>query len=152
MTKIRTAEATWTGDLREGRGTMRLGSGSWEGAYSFGTRMEDEPGSNPEELIGAALAGCFSMALSNALSKAGHVPTRVHTTARVEFGPAASGGFAISRIGLELEAEVPGIAEAEFQRLAEETKSACPVSKALTGTEITLQGRLVSAPGRAAAD
>lgn len=151
MAKTRTAEATWTGDLREGRGKMRLGSGSWEGEYSFRTRMEDEPGSNPEELIGAALAGCFSMALSHALSEAGHVPTKVHTTARVEFGP-VSGGFEISRIGLELEADVPGIEEAEFQRLAEEAKTGCPVSKALTGTEITLEGRLVSSPGRAAAD
>jgi osmotically inducible protein OsmC len=149
--KTRTAEATWTGDLREGRGNMRLGSGTWEGDYSFGTRMGDQPGTNPEELIGAALAGCFSMALSNALAEAGHTPTRVHTTARVAFGQ-VDGGFSIPRIDLELEAEVPGIDESEFQRLAEEAKSGCPVSKALAATEIELNGRLVSGEGRAAAD
>lgn len=151
MAKTRTAEATWSGDLRKGQGTMRLGSGAWEGNFSFGTRMGDEPGSNPEELIGAALAGCFSMALSNALSEAGHVPQRVHTTARVEFGQ-GSNGFEISRINLDLEAEVPGIGEEEFERLADEAKRGCPVSKALTGTEITLQSRLGAAPGRAVAD
>lgn len=151
MAKVRTAEATWSGDLRGGQGKMRLGSGAWEGGYSFGTRMGDEPGSNPEELIGAALAGCFSMALSHALSEAGHQPQRVHTTARVEFGEGA-GGFEISRINLELEAEVPGIGEEEFERLANDAKSGCPVSKALTGTEIRLQSRLESTPGRAAAD
>lgn len=151
MAKTRTAEATWSGDLRKGQGTMRLGSGAWEGNFSFGTRMGDEPGSNPEELIGAALAGCFSMALSNALSEAGHVPQRVHTTARVEFGQGST-GFEISRINLDLEAEVPGIGEEEFERLADEAKRGCPVSKALTGTEITLQSRLGAAPGGAAAD
>lgn len=141
MMKTRNAEATWTGNLREGRGAMRLGSGAWEGSYSFGSRMEDQPGSNPEELIGAALAGCFSMALSNALAEAGHTPKRVHTTARVSFGM-VNGSFAIPRIELEMDADVPGIGESEFQRLAEEAKSGCPVSKALTGTEITLEGRL----------
>jgi len=149
--KTRTAEATWTGDLRSGQGNMRLGSGVWEGDYSFGTRMEDQPGTNPEELVGAALAGCFSMALSNALTEAGHIPTRVHTTARVEFGQ-VDGGFAIPRITLELEAEVPGIEEAEFHELAEGAKSGCPVSKALQGTEIELDATLIGGEGRAAAD
>lgn len=147
----RTAEATWSGNLREGRGEMRLGSGIWEGSYSFKTRMEDEPGSNPEELIGAALAGCFSMALSHAIAEAGYQPQRVHTEAEVDFGP-GNGGYEISRIELDLEAEIPGIGEDEFQHLAEEARTGCPVSKALAGTEITLRTNLISAPGRAAAD
>lgn len=151
MTKTRTAEATWTGDLRKGQGSMRLGSGAWEGNYSFGSRMEDAAGTNPEELIGAALAGCFSMAFSNGLATAGHTPTRVHTTAQVRFG-SADGHFEIPGIDLDMEAEVPGIDEGEFQRLAEAARSECPVSKALAGTRISLNARLMGAQHRAAAD
>src|SRR5215467_12912323 len=119
---VRTADAEWQGDLRQGKGTMRVGSGAFEGSYSFTTRFGDETsGTNPEELIGAAHAGCYSMALSNALATAGFTPTRVHTTAQVHFGQ-VSGGFAISPIDLEVEAVVPGIDDETFQRLAKDAK------------------------------
>ena len=104
---VRTAEAEWQGNLLEGRGTVKLGSGAFEGRYSFASRMEDGPGTNPEELIGAAHAGCFSMALSAGLSKAGFNPTRVHTTARVHFQKVGE-GFAITKIELNTEAQIPG--------------------------------------------
>jgi len=139
---VRSAEAEWNGDLKAGSGTMKLGSGAFEGAYSFRSRMEDGTGTNPEELIGAAHAGCFSMALSAILSGAGHTPTRVHTTAKVHFGP-VDGGFAISKIELQTEAEVPGLSEEAFQGFAEDAKKGCPVSKALAATPITLQATLV---------
>ena len=139
---MRSAEAQWEGSLQEGSGTMRLGSGAFEGRYSFTSRYEDGPGTNPEELIGAAHAGCFSMALSAALSRAGHVPTRVHTTARVHI-ERGDAGFSITRIDLQTEAEVPGLDEETFRREAEGAKAGCPVSKALTGTEITLDAKLL---------
>ena len=139
---VRSAEAQWEGSLQEGSGTMRLGSGAFEGRYSFTSRFEDGPGTNPEELIGAAHAGCFSMALSAALSRAGHVPTRVHTTARVHI-ERGDAGFSITRIDLQTEAEVPGLDEETFRREAEGAKAGCPVSKALTGTEITLDAKLL---------
>jgi osmotically inducible protein OsmC len=139
---IRQAEAEWDGTLREGRGTMKLGSGAFEGAYTFRSRMEEGPGTNPEELIGAAHAGCFSMALSAQLGQAGFTPARIHTTADVHFGP-VGGGFAITRIDLHTEADIPGINEAAFQEQAEAAKKNCPVSKALAGTEITLEAVLV---------
>jgi lipoyl-dependent peroxiredoxin len=139
---IRTADAEWQGNLQEGQGRMRLGSGSYEGNYSFRSRMGDgATGTNPEELIGAAHAGCYSMALSASLAGAGFAPTRVHTTARVHFHP-VEGGFAINPIELETEATVPGIDEATFQRIAEEAKVNCPVSKALSATPITLKATL----------
>jgi lipoyl-dependent peroxiredoxin len=143
MMKTRTAEATWTGDLREGQGKMRLGSGTCEVGYSFGTRMGDTPGTNPEELIGAALAGCFSMAFSKALSQAGYDPLRVHTSARVKFG-FKDGHYEIPCIELDMEAEVPEVDEAEFQRFAEAAKIGCPVSRALAGTDVTLNAKLVA--------
>jgi len=138
---VRTSDAEWRGDLRNGSGTMRLGSGAFEGSYSFPSRFENGQGTNPEELIAAAHAGCFSMALSHALSQAGHPPTRVHTTARAHLEQ-VPGGFAITRIELEAEGEVPGLDAARFQSLAEDAKRNCPVSKALAGTEITLNARL----------
>jgi len=138
----RTADAEWQGDLRQGKGTMRVGSGTFQGSYSFKTRMGDEAGTNPEELIGAAHAGCFSMALSNALASAGFTPTRVHTTARVHFNQ-VPGGFAINPIDLETEAVVPGIDEETFQKLAKEAKENCPVSKALAATPINLKATLI---------
>jgi osmotically inducible protein OsmC len=109
----RTAQAVWTGGLKDGAGRMSLGSGAWEGAYSFSTRFEEEPGSNPEELIGAAHAGCFSMALAGALGRAGFTPTRITTTARVHLR-AGEGGAAITRVDLDCEAEVPAIDAATF--------------------------------------
>jgi osmotically inducible protein OsmC len=139
---IRSAEAEWSGDLKAGKGTMKLGSGAFEGGYSFRSRMEDGPGTNPEELIGAAHAGCFSMALSAILAGAGHTPERVHTTAQVHFGP-VEGGFAITRIDLRTEAEVPGIDNEAFQGFADQAKAGCPVSKALAATPITLQATLL---------
>lgn len=139
---IRNAEAQWQGDLKSGQGTMKLGSGAYEGAYSFRSRMENGGGTNPEELIGAAHAGCFSMALSAMLAGAGHTPQRVHTTAQVHFDP-VEGGFAISKIDLRTEVEVPGLSADEFQKFADQAKQGCPVSKALAATPITLQATLL---------
>jgi lipoyl-dependent peroxiredoxin len=139
---VRTAEAQWKGSLQEGSGTMRLGSGAFEGPYSFASRFENGSGTNPEELIGAAHAGCFSMALSGALSRAGHAPTRVHTSARVHI-ERGDAGFSITRIELQTEAEVPGLDKETFRREAEAAKTDCPVSKALAGTEITLDAKLL---------
>jgi lipoyl-dependent peroxiredoxin len=143
---VRTAEAEWKGNLTEGQGRMKLGSGAFEGPFTFKSRMESGPGTNPEELIGAAHAGCFSMALSHQLASAGFTPKRVHTKANVRFEKGES-GFSISQIGLDTEAEVPGLSEAKFRELAESAKTGCPVSKALAGTNITLNARLVSASG-----
>lgn len=139
---VRQSDAEWRGDLAKGSGTMRLGSGAFEGSYSFPSRFENGQGTNPEELIAAAHAGCFSMALSHGLAQAGHAPTRVHTTARVHLDK-AEGGFAITRIELDCEAEVPGIDEATFRQQADGAKANCPVSKALAGTEITLTAKLL---------
>jgi osmotically inducible protein OsmC len=139
---VRSSEAEWKGNLREGQGTMKLGSGVYEGAYSYVSRFESGPGTNPEELIGAAHAGCFSMALAAGLSKAGFTPTRVHTTAKVHLEP-VEGGFGITKIELETEAQVPGIEAAAFQQQAEGAKKNCPVSKALAATQISLTARLL---------
>lgn len=139
----RTATAVWTGGLKDGAGRMRLGSGAWEGAYSFQTRFEEEPGSNPEELIGAAHAGCFSMALSGALGRAGFPPKRIETTAKVHLRM-GEGGASIARIDLHCRAEVPGIDAAAFAEQAEGAKKNCPVSKALAAVdEIVLDAQLV---------
>ncbi|MBN2624753.1 MAG: OsmC family protein [Acidimicrobiales bacterium] len=137
----RTATARWEGGLREGEGTMRLGSGAFEGRYSFSSRFEEGTGTNPEELLGAAHAGCFSMALSLALEQAGHPPTSVDTSARVHLERADS-GFEIARIDLDCTADVPGIDDAGFQAHAATAKAGCPVSKALAGVEIHLDARL----------
>src|SRR5437879_13069754 len=139
---VREADARWEGSLQDGKGTMRLGSGAFEGPYSFSSRFEDGPGTNPEELIGAAHAGCFSMALSGGLTRAGHPPTRVHTTAKVHI-ERGDAGFAITRIELQTEAEVPGLDEEPFRREAGAAKAGCPVSKALAGTEILLDAKLL---------
>jgi len=139
----RSAEARWTGDLKTGLGHVRLGSGAFEGPYSFMSRFESGSGTNPEELLGAAHAGCFSMALSLALSKAGHTPTRVTTTATVHLSN-TGGGFAITGIDLVTRGQVPGISAAEFQRLAEETKVGCIVSRALAAVPMTLDAQLVT--------
>lgn len=139
---VRKSEAVWEGDLQKGKGTMRLGSGAYDGPYSFVSRFEDGPGTNPEELIGAAHAGCFSMALSGALGRAGHPPTRVQTTARVHL-ERQEGGFRITKIELHTEAQVPGIDQSTFLEHAEGAKKNCPVSQALAGTEITLEAKLV---------
>lgn len=140
---VRSAEAIWEGNLQQGHGTMKVGSGAFEGAYTFKTRFEEEPGTNPEELIGAAHAGCFSMFLSAVLSGAGHVPTRVHTTAKVHLGR-VDNAPTITKIELNTEAEVPGLDEATFLEHAEASKKGCPVSKALAGPEIVLNAKLIS--------
>lgn len=138
---IRKADARWDGPLQKGNGTMRLGGGAYEGPYSFSSRFEEGTGTNPEELIAAAHSGCYSMALSGALGRAGHEPASVATTASVHLEKQEA-GFRIVRIDLETEAEVPGIEEGAFLEIAEATKSACPVSVALSAVEITLQARL----------
>lgn len=139
---VRKAEAEWQGTLREGQGTMKLGSGAYEGAYTFASRFEEGPGTNPEELIGAAQAGCFSMFLAAQLTNAGYTPTRVHTTATVHLERDDKGPV-ITTIELNSEAEVPGIDEAEFQKHAENSKSGCPISRALAATEIKMTARLI---------
>jgi osmotically inducible protein OsmC len=137
----RTASAQWNGDLRQGDGEMRFGSGAFEGRFSWGSRMEEGPGTNPEELIGAAHAGCFSMQLSGVLTSQGH-PESVQTDAKVQFERAGE-GWAISRIDLVSRARVPGIDDETFQRAAATAKATCPVSQALS-TEITLDATLES--------
>ena len=140
----RTGDAEWHGDLQSGRGTVALGSGAFSGSYSFRSRFEDGEGgqaTNPEELIAAAHAACFSMALSHALAGAGHTPERVATTATVHL-ERDEGGFSISRIDLATEASVPGIDEEEFCSQAEGAKANCPVSKALAAVAITLEAKL----------
>lgn len=139
----RTASARWEGGLRQGKGSVRLGSGAFEGAYSFTSRFEDGAGTNPEELIGAAHAGCFSMALTAGLERAGYSPTSVETTARVHL-ERVEGGFRIPRIELETTAQVPGIDDAAFQEQAATAKAVCPVSVALAGVEIELDAHLVT--------
>jgi osmotically inducible protein OsmC len=138
----RTASAVWQGTLKEGNGTVKLGSGAFEGNYSFASRFESGTGTNPEELIGAAHAGCFSMALSAGLTKAGYTPKRISSTANVHLEKVGE-GFKITTIELATEADIPGINEMEFSDAAESAKKNCPVSQALTGTEIKLQARLI---------
>lgn len=139
---IRTSTATWEGNLNAGKGQMKLGSGAFDGPFSFATRWEEEPGTNPEELIGAAHAGCFSMALSAGLGRAGFTPVLIQTTAKVHLGK-VDGKSRITLIELECSAEVPGIGEDQFLELAESTKVNCPVSAALAAVEIHLNAQLV---------
>ena len=139
---VRKADAVWEGDIRGGNGKVSLGSGAFEGRYSFGSRFEEAAGTNPEELIGAAHAGCFSMALSGGLGRGGHTPKRIATTAKVHIEKVGE-GFSITRIELDTQAEVPGIDDATFQEFARKAKEGCPVSRALAGTEITLNAKLV---------
>jgi len=135
---IRESSAVWSGSLEEGKGKMRLGSGTYEGEFTKASRFEDGPGTNPEELIGAAHAGCFSMFLSAILSEAGHVPTSIATTAKVHLGA----GPRIRLIELSTVGEVPGIDESTFIEFAEKAKAGCPVSMALASVEIKLTCRL----------
>jgi lipoyl-dependent peroxiredoxin len=140
---IRTAEAEWNGDLPSGSGHMRLASRAFDGPYDFRSRMRDGAGTNPEELLAAAHAGCFSMALSAQLWQAGFKPERVHTKAKVHFEQ-RNGGWMIPRIDLEAEAVVPDIAAEVFQAQAESAKTNCPISRVLAGAEIGLQAKLVA--------
>ena len=145
---IRKAQAAWHGTFREGEGKMRLGSGAFEGAYSYRSRMEDsEPGTNPEALLAASHAGCFSMSLARRLTAEGYSPERIHTEAQVRFGRSGE-GYAISRIELRTEAQIPGVDEALFLEKAEAAKRDCAVSKALAGVEeIVLEAKLVEHAG-----
>lgn len=140
---IRSAEAVWTSGLKDGKGTVKLGSGAYEGAYSFASRFEQGTGTNPEELIGAAHAGCFSMALSAGLERAGHKPKSVKTKARVHLEKVGD-GFQITKIQLQTEADVPGIDQAKFREQAEAAKKGCPVSRALAGVQIELDAKLTA--------
>ena len=137
----RQATAEWKGDLKGGSGHVKTGSGAYEGNYSFTTRFEDKPGANPEELLGAAHAGCFSMALANMLATAGFVANSVHTTADVHLGKDDK-GFLITRIDLTVVGDVPGVDLATFQEHAEKAKSGCIISRALAATEMTLKASL----------
>ncbi len=137
---VRKAEAEWKGNLREGSGHVKFGA--FDGPYSFASRFESGKGTNPEELIGAAHAGCFSMALSAGLGRAGFTPARVHTTAAVHLEKVGE-GFEITKIELDCEASVPNVSESVLQGQANAAKEGCPVSKALKGTQITLKARLV---------
>jgi lipoyl-dependent peroxiredoxin len=140
----RKASATWKGNLKEGEGTMALGSGVWEGPFSFKTRFEEGQGTNPEELIGAALAGCFTMQVSHALSEAGHVPDSVETQAKVQIRN-VDGNPTISQIDLVTTARVPGIDDGTFQETAKTAKDGCIISRALAGVgNITLDATLES--------
>lgn len=138
----RKAEAEWQGTLQQGSGVMKLGSGAFEGAYNFATRFGEEPGTNPEELIGAAHAGCYSMFLSAVLGNNGFPPTRVHTTATVTLGRDDTGPV-VSNIDLVCEAEVPNISAEQFAEYAELSKRNCPISRALAGPEVSLTYTLV---------
>ena len=138
----RTAEGTWNGGLKDGNGDVKTGSGAINGKYSFGSRFENGTGTNPEELIGAAHAGCYSMALAAGLGKAGFNPQRVHTTAQVTIDKVGE-GFKITKIRLRSEAKVPNIDPKQFQEIAEKTKTGCPVSQALSATPIELEAKLV---------
>jgi len=139
----RIGSAIWEGTLKEGKGTVTVGGNRWNSPYSFSSRFENGTGTNPEELIGAAEAACFSMALSLNLEKAGHPAKRISTTASVKL-EAVSGGFKITSIDLTTEVDAPGIEATKFQEQAELTKKTCPVSVALAGTELKLTAKLMS--------
>ncbi len=138
---IRTSEATWQGDLPKGKGSIKVGAGAFEGSYSFESRFEQGQGTNPEELLAAAHAGCFSMALSHLLAQAGHPAESVHTTAKVRLDKAGD-GFAVTHIALETRGRVPGVDEATFKKHAEEAKTGCPISKALQSVDMSVTARL----------
>jgi osmotically inducible protein OsmC len=139
---IRDAQAIWEGTLREGAGVMKFGNGAFEGPFSYLSRFEEGEGTNPEELLGAAHAGCFSMSLSSRLTNAGHPPVRISTQANVHFGR-VDGKAQILKIELFTEAEAPGISSEKFLELAEDAKLNCPISMALQGMEINLSAKLI---------
>ena len=138
---VREATAAWHGSLKEGHGHMAFGSGAFEGAFSFGSRFEEETGTNPEELLGAAHAGCFSMSLSSGLTKAGFPPDSVETNAQVHLEQ-LEGGWTVSRVHLITSVVAAGVSEEQFQEIAAGAKSNCPISRALGGVEVTLEASL----------
>jgi len=139
----RTAEARWEGELRSGTGQIRLGSGAFEGKYSFGTRFESSPGTNPEELLGAAHAGCFTMALASALAKSGHPATRIETKATVRLEKVGE-GFGITGVDLVTRGVVPGVSSEAFRRAADDMGANCIVSRALKAVPITVKATLAN--------
>jgi osmotically inducible protein OsmC len=138
---LRHGRAAWEGNLKDGKGTVALGSGAFEGSVSFASRFEDGKGTNPEELIGAAHAACFSMALAHILGENGYKPDRIDTAAAVKIEKAGE-GFRITSVELDTRGRVPGINKEEFFKFATQAKEGCPVSQALRGTEILLKSRL----------
>jgi osmotically inducible protein OsmC len=138
----RNASAVWNGDLMKGAGSVKLGSGAYEGQYNFSSRFESGTGTNPEELLGASHAACYSMALSAGLGGAGYQPQRVSTTAKVTVEKVGE-GFKITKIQLATEAQVPGIEPAKFQEIANATKVGCPISQALSAVPMELDAKLV---------
>ncbi|RJP81047.1 MAG: OsmC family peroxiredoxin [Candidatus Zixiibacteriota bacterium] len=142
---VRTAKVEWQGNLIEGRGTMELGSGTFKGNYNFGSRFQEGPGTNPEELIGAAYAGCYSMALAQSLHEGGYEPRTLHTTARVTLEQLKE-GYRITSVHLETRGEVPDVDEQVFKQHAEEAKNNCPVSQALKIPKTTVEARLEKQP------
>ena len=139
----RNGSAVWRGDLESGSGTVTVGDGVFEGAYSFQSRFAEGEGTNPEQLIAAAHAGCFTMALASILSAAGHAPESVRTNARIQLRN-VDGAQTLTRIDLDTEGHVAGVGEQQFQRYADEAKATCPVSRALAGIpEIVLTAKLV---------
>lgn len=144
---VRKGNAEWNGNLREGNGTVKTESGVLNAKYSFTSRFEEGKGTNPEELIGAAHAGCFSMALSAALAKDGYNPKTIKTEDKVHIDKVGD-GFRITKIEMTTEAEVPGIQDDMFHKYAEDAKQNCPVSQALKGVEMVLDARLVAAVGK----
>ena len=144
----RTATAQWSGALRDGKGSISLQSGAFKDQpYTFKMRFEDESGksgTNPEELIAAAHASCFTMQLSHFLAEAGHPAKKLTTTAEVTIGPVEGKGNTISKSALTLRGDVPGMSEAQFLELANKAKAGCPVSRALAAIEITLDAKLGS--------
>jgi lipoyl-dependent peroxiredoxin len=137
----RRAHATWQGTVPDGGGRIGVGSGAFEGPFTLKARMGDERSTNPEELIGAAHAGCYTMSLANLLEEAGHPAINLETQATVTLEQLET-GFSITRIELSTTGEVDGVDEARFQELAAQAEATCPVSRALAGTEIVLQARL----------
>lgn len=139
---VRSATAKWSGTLKAGAGDLKLGSGAYDGQYSFSTRFEEGTGTNPEELLGAAHAACYAMALNAGMEKAGITAESVETTARVHLTPKDGGGFEISKIELHVDASVPGMDEAKFMEMAEATKDNCIVSAALSAVPMELHAKL----------
>jgi len=140
---VRKAEAVWEGSLKEGKGKMKLGSGAFEGAFTWSSRFENGQGTNPEELLGAAHAGCFSMSMSSNLGRAGFTPTHIHTSTQVTIEQ-VEGRNTITKIHIDTEASVPGITNEKFMEIAEMVKQICPVSRALASVPMTLTAKLVS--------
>jgi osmotically inducible protein OsmC len=139
---VRTSNAQWDGNLKEGKGSMKMASGSYDGPYSFSSRFEDGTGTNPEELIAAAHAGCFSMALSGDLGRAGFTPNSIKTKADVHLEK-GDAGFSIAKIVLTTQADVPGLDQARLEEIAEGTKKNCPVSRALSAVPMEVNAELV---------